>query len=217
MRNRRIFIVSSFILLVTLCVSQSWSLNLIKRLKSPPIKNRVAGWMAKSGVDVYALDHTLDFYINNYTEIDNTRFITIIDYSKHSSEERFYVFDMEQYSFDVYLVAHGRGSDGDHDGYADDFSNVSGSKQTSLGFMLTAETYSGKYGYSLRLDGLEERNSRARSRAIVIHGARYVNSDRGKLGRSWGCPALDMGVRTQVISQIKNGSLIYSFHQNFEM
>ena len=69
-----------------------------------------------------------------------------------------------------------------------------GSKMTSLGTYVTAETYYGKHGLSLRLDGLDKENSRARERAIVIHGADYVTPDRTKMGRSWGCPALERKV-----------------------
>ena len=103
-----------------------------------------------------------------------------------------------------FLVAHGQGSDPSRTGYATRFSNENETHATSLGFFRTAETYDGKHGYSLRLDGLSATNSNARERAIVIHGADYVAS----LGRSWGCPAVEMSVRTRLIDMLKGGSVI---------
>ena len=105
-------------------------------------------------------------------------------------------------------VSHGKGSDSNHDGLAEKFSNVSGSNASSLGFYKTAETYQGKHGYSLRLDGLSETNSKARPRAIVVHGADYVKDKEVIQGRSWGCPAVSRMHSKKVIDLIKNGSLI---------
>jgi hypothetical protein len=105
-------------------------------------------------------------------------------------------------------VAHGKGSDSDHDGFAEKFSNVNNSNATSLGFYKTAETYQGSHGYSLRLDGLSSTNSNARSRSIVVHGASYVEDKERIQGRSWGCPAVSMANYTKVINLIKGGSLI---------
>ena len=89
------------------------------------------------------------------------------------------------------LVAHGRNSGLE---YANRFSNKISSHQTSLGFYRTAETYIGKHGFSLRLDGLEFSNSNARKRAVVIHQADYASANfikrNGRLGRSYGCPSL---------------------------
>ena len=112
------------------------------------------------------------------------------------------------------LVAHGQGSGDD---LATKFSDEPDSHQSSLGLFLTEETYTGKHGYSLRLQGLEDGvNSRARERAIVVHAAAYVSADTvstlGRLGRSWGCPALGPNVATRVIDTIKGGSLIFSYY-----
>ena len=138
--------------------------------------------------------------------------LILIDMDKPSSEKRFYVVDLKQHKilYKTY-VAHGVGSG---NLYAKRFSNVEGSKQTSLGFYKTAETYRGKHGYSLRLDGLEKNlNDKARKRAIVIHGADYVSEDfvrqHGRLGRSWGCPALPRALTKEIIDFIKKGSLVY--------
>lgn len=136
--------------------------------------------------------------------------MVVIDYSLPSGEPRFYLVDLKAGTADAYLVSHGRGSDPDHDGIADTFSNVPGSKMSSLGTFVTAETYYGKHGLSLRLDGLENRNSAARERAIVIHGADYVTPARAKMGRSWGCPALERKVAERLIPKIANGVLVYT-------
>jgi hypothetical protein len=143
-------------------------------------------------------------------KVTNDQYMIVIDYRRHSGEPRFHLVDMETMTADSYLVAHGQGSDADHDGIADTFSNVSGSRMSSLGTYVTAETYYGKHGLSLRLDGLDRDNSLARDRAIVIHGADYVFPGGSRIGRSWGCPSLEQAVAADLIPKIANGTLIYS-------
>ena len=142
--------------------------------------------------------------------------LTIIDYSKPSYEKRFFVIDLRNHKL-LYnsLVAHGKNS-GEIE--CKSFSNRPRSLQSSPGFYLTAESYSGRQGYSLRLDGLEPGiNDLARARAIVIHGADYVCQkyvdDFGYIGRSWGCPAIPLAVNKKVIDLIKGGSCLY-IHTN---
>ena len=142
--------------------------------------------------------------------ITNDEYMIVIDYSRHSGDKRFFLVNMEDGSAEAYLVSHGRNSDPDHDGIADKFSNISGSKMSSLGTFVTAETYYGKHGLSLRLDGLDSQNDAARARAIVIHGADYVNANRAKMGRSWGCPSLEQDVAADLIPKIAEGVLIYT-------
>lgn len=159
-------------------------------------------------VPTKALEQAVLYYDQNKTKIGNTKVLSIIDFSQSSTQKRWYIINMETGSVWNIHVSHGKGSDSNHDGFAEKFSNVSGSNASSLGFYLTAETYSGNHGYSLRLDGLSETNSRARSRAIVVHGADYVQEKAVIQGRSLGCPAVSMANRTQVINLIKGGSLI---------
>ena len=142
-------------------------------------------------------------------EVSVQRYVSIIDYRKPSSSPRYYLVDTQDMSAQAFLVAHGQGSDPNHDGYADRFSNIPDSKMSSLGAFVTLDPYYGAHGLSLRLKGLERRNDRAQQRLIVIHGADYVSSDRKRLGRSWGCPALAPDVAQRVIPLIKGGTFLY--------
>lgn len=142
------------------------------------------------------------------------RTLTVIDYSLPSTEKRLWVFDLEKRELLFHeLVAHGVNTG---DNVARRFSNTMNSRQTSLGLFVTANTYVGKNGYSLRMNGLDRGfNDRAFERAIVIHGAPYVSESfarsQGRLGRSWGCPALDQKVNRKVIDTIKEGGLVFAY------
>lgn len=145
----------------------------------------------------------------------NKDILTIIDFTKSSTERRMWVIDMKSHEI-LYqtVVSHGRNSGKE---YANDFSNTRESFKSSLGFYTTAETYMGKHGLSLRLDGLEAGiNSNARERDIVIHAADYASENLGKsqgyLGRSLGCPALPYEVAHDIINLIKNESCLFIFH-----
>lgn len=166
----------------------------------------------KNGVPEIPLRKAFDYFDANKSKIKNKNYMTIIDFSQHSKKERFYLIDLKTGKVQKLLTAHGRGSDPQHDGYAKKFSNASGSNMTSLGFMLTAERYTGQHGTSLRLDGLESINSNARPRAIVIHGADYVDPSRPVMGRSLGCPAVENRWIVSLIKKIENGSLLYSYY-----
>ncbi|NDV64511.1 hypothetical protein D0T60_04550 [Bacteroides sp. 224] len=140
--------------------------------------------------------------------------LTLIDFSKPSTEERLFVLDIKaQKLLHSSLVSHGKNSGGL---YATSFSNRNGSFQSSLGFYLTENTYTGKNGYSLILEGLEKGiNDKAKERAIVVHGAPYSNpsviASSGRLGRSLGCPALPENVSREIINTIKGGSLLFIY------
>jgi len=162
--------------------------------------------------------------VSGYKRIDNLKkknILTLIDFSKPSTEKRFFVIDLEKKQL-IYrcLVAHGKNSG---DNYAKSFSNTLESLQSSLGFYLTAETYEGDHGYSLRLDGLEKGiNDNARKREIVIHGADYVGEEfikkYGRIGRSWGCPALPPEISKEIMTKISGGSclFIYADDKNYK-
>jgi hypothetical protein len=141
--------------------------------------------------------------------------LTVIDYSRPSTEPRLFVLDLAQRALlHQTLVAHGRGSG---ENLATRFSNRPGSLQSSLGLFVTLGTYAGRHGRSLRLLGLEAGvNDRAGERAIVMHGAGYVSAAfaalHGRLGRSLGCPALGLDVAPQVIDAIRGGSALFAYY-----
>jgi hypothetical protein len=140
--------------------------------------------------------------------------LTVIDYSKPSTERRLWVFDMTTRKLLYHeLVAHGEGSGGN---VPNKFSNEDDSHRSSLGLFTTGETYVGKNGYSLRLNGLDTGfNDHAMERAIVMHGAPYVSEavakKQGRLGRSWGCPALGTRIAHEVIDRVKGSGLVFSY------
>ncbi|PAU65718.1 hypothetical protein BZL41_05970 [Pseudomonas sp. PIC25] len=141
--------------------------------------------------------------------------LAIIDFSLPSTERRLWIFDLASQTLLLRdLVAHGQKSG---DNFATRFSNDTGSHQSSLGLFRTSESYIGKHGYSLRMDGLEPGvNDRARERAIVIHPADYVNpawiARQGRIGRSQGCPAVRPEVAKMVIDSLKGGQYIFSYY-----
>lgn len=145
--------------------------------------------------------------------------LTVIDYSKPSTARRLWVFDASSREL-LYeeLVAHGRGTG---DNVARRFSNEPETHRSSVGLFVTGEAYHGKNGYSLRLDGLDRGfNDNARARAIVIHGAPYVSgvfaSAHGRIGRSWGCPAVGEAVARSLIDRIKGGGLVFAYYPDRE-
>jgi hypothetical protein len=143
------------------------------------------------------------------------RRLAVIDYSRPSTERRLWLFDLDKRRLLLRdFVAHGRRSG---ENFATEFSNSLGSYQSSLGLFRTAESYRGKHGYSLRMDGLEPGiNDLARERAIVIHAADYVNpalvASQGRIGRSLGCPAVRPEVARMVIDQLKGGQFMFAWY-----
>ncbi|QLF94076.1 murein L,D-transpeptidase catalytic domain family protein [Pseudomonas sp. ABC1] len=143
------------------------------------------------------------------------RRLAVIDFSLPSSERRLWIFDLQKKKLLLKdLVAHGQKSG---DNLATRFSNRVGSHQSSIGLFRTAESYSGKHGYSLRMDGLEPGiNDRARERAIVVHAADYVNpawiASQGRIGRSQGCPAVRPEVARMVVDSLKGGQFMFSWY-----
>jgi len=144
----------------------------------------------------------------------NSSLLAIVDMSVPSGKKRLYIIDMEKTALLINTyVAHGRNSG---DVLASKFSNKPESLQTSLGFYITENTYVGNNGYSLRLKGVEKSiNDKAMARAIVMHGAPYVNEhiakSTGRIGRSWGCPAVSMQEHKQIIDILKGGSCLFIY------
>ncbi len=166
-------------------------------------------------VDYKAFEQAMVGY--KKVEAKNKNILTVIDFSKPSTEERMCVIDMKHKKllFSTH-VAHGKNSGGN---YATSFSNKNGSHKSSLGFYVTENTYNGRNGYSLILNGLEKGiNDKAKERAIVIHGADYADPDgiasSGRLGRSFGCPALPRAINNIIINTIKGGTLLYIYADN---
>lgn len=159
--------------------------------------------------------------INGYHElkgrnlVQNDSLITIIDFSRPSTDKRLFILDLKNKKIvKNTLVAHGMKTGVQ---MAESFSNKRFSNKSCLGLFLTKETYSGKHGYSLRIDGMSESlNNNARKRAIVIHGAKYVSESfiekNGRIGRSFGCPALPVNETEEIINLIKNGSCLFIYH-----
>ena len=145
--------------------------------------------------------------------------LAVIDFSLPSSERRLWIFDLQEKQLLLEdFVAHGQNSG---DNYANRFSNIVGSYQSSLGLFRTQESYFGRHGYSLRMDGLEPGvNDRARDRAIVIHAADYVDPSwierQGRIGRSQGCPAVRPEVAEMVVDSLKNGQFMFSYYPDPE-
>jgi hypothetical protein len=156
------------------------------------------------------LEKAVVYFEANKSRFANQNYLSVIDFSKKSTKARFFVVNLKTGAVWSLHTAHGKGSDSNNDGVAESFGNVSGSGKSSLGFYRTAETYQGKHGYSLRLDGLSSTNSKVRARAIVVHEAAYVSEAAKIQGRSLGCPAVTHSNRDKLINQIKNGSLIYA-------
>jgi len=143
--------------------------------------------------------------------------LTIIYFSLSSTKKRLWVLDMttNKVLFNT-VVAHGRNTGGE---YATRFSNTNNSNQSSLGFYVTDNTYYGKNGLSLFLDGQEKGfNDNARKRYVVFHGAKYSNPNfakrNGRLGRSLGCPAVPTAFNNAIIKKIKNKSCLFIYHPN---
>jgi hypothetical protein len=157
------------------------------------------------------LKHLFDRYPDS-----KANYWAVVDFNKSSNDERLFIFDLKGGTVQSYLVAHGKNSGEE---YAVKFSNESGSNKSSWGIYQTAETYPGKHGRSLRIDGKEPSNSNARARAIVIHSADYVVPNyggSGRAGRSEGCFAVNPKYITEVIDNLRGGSYLIAWHHDFE-
>lgn len=153
--------------------------------------------------------------LNNMGKILKKDIITVIDFSKPSTAERLFVINLKTKKIiEKSLCAHGKNSG---ENFASKFSNTAESNESSLGFYIASETYNGKHGYSLKLDGQEAGfNDKARERGVVMHAADYVSKAfiqaTGRLGRSQGCPAVPTDQYEKIISLIKGGSCLFIYH-----
>lgn len=177
--------------------------------------------LEKKGLSQNTLEVAVKGYLHLQEQgaLKNTDLLSIVDFSQSSRKKRFYLLDMKNNKLLVNTyVAHGKNSGLD---LANSFSNTIGSEKSSLGFYLTKGTYTGKNGFSLRMEGLDKGfNDNAEARAIVVHGADYVNQGRTNsayMGRSQGCPALPRADYIKVIDLIKDGSalFVYSLSENY--
>jgi hypothetical protein len=146
--------------------------------------------------------------------ISNIDVVAIADFTKASADPRFYLLDTNSGRVTRHLVAHGRGSDPEHTGFLQHFSNLPGSEASSNGAYVTTEFYPGHYGRAMRVRGLDQSNSNAESRAIVVHSAWYaepgVLASMGRLGRSEGCFALSHASLQEVLERLGPGHFLYA-------
>lgn len=190
----------------------------------PPIHitNAATTIYANANLQQYGLsDEAFQFAWKGYQKllanklISRAEYLTICDFSQSSSQKRLYIIDVEsQKLITNTYVAHGKNSGAE---YATKFSNTPESLQSSLGFYVTANTYIGAHGLSLRINGVDKGyNDKALARTIVIHGAAYVDPARAKagvfMGRSYGCPAVPQKESAKIITTIKNGTCLFIYH-----
>lgn len=185
-------------------------------------EDRIAYLSQKFNINKAAISLAIKGYekLRELGQISNSMYLTIVDFSKPSNTERFYVIDMlkEQLVIKT-LVAHGKNSGAL---IPSEFSNKMSSLKSSLGFYVTGNTYRGKHGTSLILDGVEKGiNDQAKNRAIVLHGANYVSSNlvsdgQTPIGRSFGCPAVPNNIVKSIIATIKGGTCMFVYAPNSE-
>ena len=164
------------------------------------------------------LEDAILYFDVNKAQITKPKYFIVVDLSKYSGKDRFWMVDVAAGTVEHHKVAHGDGSDPDNNGYATLFSNVEGSHKSSLGFYLTGEIYDGTHPHSMRLDGLSAdgspnamANTNVRDRLIVVHEASYVDDgNTSQQGRSNGCLALDPSIEAGVVDRIHDGTLIYT-------
>ncbi len=218
---RNIFISAVLLLVGFVCPAMAPSSAHGMLVHSPSEIDECAGLYASMQLEGIVNYKAFRQAVEGYNKIGNRRrdILTLIDFSKPSTEKRLYVFDMKKRRMIFNsLVSHGRNSG---ENYATSFSNEYGSYKSSLGFYLTESTYNGGNGYSLILNGLEKGiNDKAKERAIVVHGASYANPSvikgGGRLGRSLGCPALPQKISKPIIDAIKGGSVMYIYAEKPE-
>jgi hypothetical protein len=217
MRIKKIILV--FLFLVLISMISEWSIASNRGNSSPLLIEKLKQATTENASELPAIDLLqtaltgYELFIKEHT-INRPEVITIIDFSLPSNQERLWVLDLVEAKILFHcLVSHGRNSG---EMIAKNFSNNPGSYASSPGFYTTGETYFGKHGFSLRLNGIENGiNDKARERAIVIHGADYVSPEfiekNGRLGRSLGCPAVPEELSEEIIETIKDGTCLFVY------
>lgn len=189
--------------------------TLLGALLASPAAARLPGVASIApGVDPRLLDQALAALFRHHDAIWSRDVIAVVDFGLPSSVPRFFLIDLLQGTTTSLLVAHGKGSDPDHSGKLQSFSNEVGSAATSEGAYVTGDAYVGLHGPSRRLIGLDPTNAHAEERAIVIHSAWYANPDivvsQGKLGRSDGCFAVGEADIAMLLARLMRGRLLYA-------
>lgn len=156
------------------------------------------------------LAQAVDYLNSHRSKFKNQNYISIIDFAKPSDRARLFIVDLKTGAVSAYHTTHGLNSDPNDTGYATLFGNERESGKTSIGFFKTAETYTGSFGPSMRIDGLSSTNSNVRARAIVFHASAGTFERDVKQERSYGCFTLDATVRDAIIKKMKGGSLLYA-------
>lgn len=221
----------TYIALVLLLTSFTSRRSYLRALENPPAEEEILLDFTSFAEESYNRLGTKELFFKPYNlalrgyyqllsqdKLRNPDFLTIVDFTKSSNEERMFIIDMHSWQVvHTSLVSHGMKTGEE---FAQDFSNTESSHQSSLGFYLTGEVYDGKHDRSLKLDGLEYSNSNARERGVVVHAAEYVSYDyikeNGRLGRSYGCPALPHDGYESVIKRIKEGSCFFIYYPQKE-
>ncbi len=221
------------IVLLLSCASYSQSLKNSNHFTVPPIINTPDApaiititdslydnlHLEEAGLerDIFFQAYKGFLYLLGKNKLHNTDVLTIADYSQSCNNRRLYVIDLVgmQLLYQTY-VSHGKNSGGE---FASSFSNQKDSNKSSIGFLITGEVYNGNYGTALRLDGAEPNiNDHVRDRDIVFHGSDFVNDkiigQKGKIGRSLGCPAVPKAEHLAIIASIKNGSCFFIYNQS---
>jgi len=177
--------------------------------------------IANSNLDYELFNKALKGYhkLLNNKEVIKEDLLSIIDFRKSANKKRLFIIDLKNKKtiFEEF-VAHGTNTGVV---FATKFSNKRYSNQSSLGFYITGKTYKGRNGFSLKLHGKEQKfNSNAFQRGVVMHGAKYVSENfikkNGRLGRSFGCPAVDANINVKIINCIKDGSCLFIYYPDKE-
>jgi hypothetical protein len=179
-----------------------------------PVPSTPARILVDPVIDPQLLARARASFARHRNRLQHVDMVGIADFSKPSAMPRFYLMDTYTGRVTSHLVSHGRGSDPDHSGWLQRFSNSIGSYASSNGAYVTGDYYQGHYGRSMRVSGLDHTNSNAQARAIVIHSAWYAEPNQvqqyGRLGRSEGCFAMSYSSLQETLARLGPGRFLYA-------